>query len=597
MDIIHDITQRGDVNSLEILLAANPGFPLADPKFTCFLRTPLHVAVMRDYVDFAEVILDTNPLLANEKDSQGLTPLHLATARNNVDMVKLLLNANTDACIVPDKDGRTPLHIAARRNEVSEVMELLIQSRPEAIHQKLRNTNETILHLCVKHDNFMAMKKLVNYLVSNSANIANNPDSITVNSVDCDGNTILHLAAQRKRMKMLKYLLDSSEIGVDVNIQNTTPEQLSALEMLDKIELYALGIDSLDIHITREVPQQRTRSSNNKWLKERLNTLMIVATLIAAIAFQAVLNPPGGVFQDDSKIDSIKDPVMFTRYLQNVMGTRMSQGFESYIDNLPPQNGTAGNITDDEIIIYRANFVKNLLHAAKTSESYTSSMSPYMSQKLAPGIVLEEDRWMSIISSYNTTYGGASSFSPYLIRYAGTAILAYRSPRSYEAYMLFNSLSLAVCGLTIFLVTIDAISQRQSGGTTAGIVYLEVLMSMAVVCIGLSYWIIFGIISPPSYQNNSLAITIIVAIIGITLLGPIATSIYTLVIFIFHYSYTKRRYRFRLQQYAHSHSFSRNFIPFCIRSYHRIGNRFILICVKLSLFLGIFISFALFLIL
>ncbi|KAI3897769.1 hypothetical protein MKW92_004952 [Papaver armeniacum] len=525
MDIIHDVTERGDVESLKRILAANPTFPLADPKFTSFLRTPLHVAAMYDYVDFASEIVRFNPLLVYEKDSQGYTPLHLATSRYNVEMVKILLNANADACIAPDQDGRTPLHLAAIRNEVM-VMDLLLQSRPEAIHQVLPNTKETILHLCVKHNAFRAMEKLVDYLVTNRETLANNPHIISVNSIDSDGNTILHLAAQMKRMKMLKYLLGSSKIGVDINIRNTTPEQIRALDMLDEYEMYNLGIGCYDYNTTREVQRQMTTSKNEKRLKERLNTIMIVAALIAGFSFQAVINPPGGVFQEDSKIDSITDPVMFTYYLRNVIGSYvMSQGFESYINNLPPQKTTTGNniTTSDEIITYRANYVRDLLTAAIRSESLIRPVFPYMPPKVAPGIVLE-DWWINITSNYNnSTMGGGSGFSPYIIRYAGTSILAYTLPKAYESYVLLNTFSLVVCGMTILIVTFDAIKQRPSRGfRTSKVVYLEVLLAIAMACFIISYTIVLATIGPPFYNYSTLDIKLVILWLGLTII-PVFT--------------------------------------------------------------------------
>ncbi|KAI3878547.1 hypothetical protein MKW92_041227 [Papaver armeniacum] len=411
MGTIYDVVRKGDVEWLRRVLDENPGFPLADPKFTSFLQTPLHVVAMQGHVEFASVIVDKDPQLAMKLDLQGCTPLHLASTstRNNVEMVRVLLNANTDACLVQDHNGRTPVHLAAMRNEV-EVMDLLIRSCPEAVHRRLLKTNETILHLCVKHDKLEALKKLVDYSVSNMEN-PNNPDAISVNSVDSGGNTILHLAAQKQRMtKMLEYLIQSNDIRIDINIRNN--EEVTALHMLDRIEM--------DNHTTKEVPQQIT-SSSNKWVKERMNMLMIVATLIAGIAFQAIINPPGGVLQEDSMIDCMKDPVMFTYYLKNAIGNHaMSQGFNSYIKNLPPQITATGNTTADEIITYRANFVKDLLTATDGSEPVTRLVFPYKSKKLlAPGIVLEDDRWKNITSNYNTTYaGGGSGFSPYLIHYA-----------------------------------------------------------------------------------------------------------------------------------------------------------------------------------
>ncbi|KAI8525329.1 hypothetical protein RHMOL_Rhmol13G0222300 [Rhododendron molle] len=39
------------------------------------------------------------------------------------------------------------------------------------------------------------------------------------------------------------------------------------------------------------------------WLTKKRDSLMIVASLIATMAFQAALNPPGGVWQEDSKVN------------------------------------------------------------------------------------------------------------------------------------------------------------------------------------------------------------------------------------------------------------------------------------------------------
>ncbi|KAI3902138.1 hypothetical protein MKW92_008547 [Papaver armeniacum] len=523
MDLIRDVTQRGVVKSLRRILAANPGFSLAYPKFTSFLRTPLHVAAMHGYVEFASEILRIHPLLAIEVDSQGLTPLHLASTRNNVTIVGALLNANSDACLVRDHKGRTPLHLAAMRNEI-KVMELLIESRPESIHQVLPKTDETILQLCVKQGNLKAMEMLVDYLVTNKENPNNPDDMISVNSIDIDGNTILHLAAKEKQTKILKYLLGSDDIRVDINILNN--DGVRALDMLDKNEMDDIEFGCDHTAATKEVRQHNT-TSKNEWLKERLNSIMIVAALIAGVAFQSVINPPGGVFQEDSKIDSITDPVMFTYYLRNIIDNHaMSEGFQSYYLHTLPQKTARGNITaHDEIMTHRANFVKDLLTAAKTSESLTRSVLPYTSQKSAPGIVLDDDWWMNITSNYNTTMGGGSGFSPYLIRYAGTAVLAYTSPKAYESYILLNSFSLAVCAMAILVVTFDAIKNRPPGRfATPRVVYLEVLVAIAVACISISYTIVITTISPPFYQYFTLDMKLLILSLGFTIIPIICLT-------------------------------------------------------------------------
>lgn len=43
----------------------------------------------------------------------------------------------------------------------------------------------------------------------------------------------------------------------------------------------------------------------NKWLEEECGRLMVVATMIATMTFQAVANPPGGVWQENNTNTSI----------------------------------------------------------------------------------------------------------------------------------------------------------------------------------------------------------------------------------------------------------------------------------------------------
>ena len=62
---------------------------------------------------------------------------------------------------------------------------------------------------------------------------------------------------------------------------------------------------------TRALSTKKTKKSAD-WLGRKRSSLMVVASLIATVAFQAGLTPPGGVWQDDYVIDedgnAVADP-------------------------------------------------------------------------------------------------------------------------------------------------------------------------------------------------------------------------------------------------------------------------------------------------
>ncbi|KAI3893168.1 hypothetical protein MKX03_020193 [Papaver bracteatum] len=503
---IYEASLRGDVKLLNNLLNENPHLPL-NLKFTAHLRTPLHIAAMCGHVKFAGELLRRNRQLAMEIDSYGFTPLHLASARPNLSMVKqlLFLGSGNEVCMVQDKEGRTPLHLAATKDRVNIIKELIRQN-PEAIHIQDHHYG-TILHLCVKHDSLNALKLLVEELPPVGVGAPNlNMNVLSINSTNSDGNTILHLAAEMvaaemERIEFIKYLIESKNIGIDITIENN--EGVQALHKFSETEREKIEIGCHDMK-----KKTKTNSSDQqKWMLEKVNALMVVATLVAGIAFTAAMNPPGGVFQEDSKIKASENPVIFAYYLRSVAKSTKSGRFGRYLDQQ--------ELTQNQNMMNSTDFLQDLLNTLD-NDTY-AVYSPYVMGK-SPGIVLGHDKWNKIISKYKLR------FSPYLIRYAGTPVLAYRNPRIYNLYMTYNAIAFLVSLSIIVLVISGFIDTKKTTNHQ-----VRVLIGMMIVSITawlLSFISVFISMSPPFYINHPLlsqafiisTVTLVVSTYGYSIL-------------------------------------------------------------------------------
>ncbi|KAK9131331.1 hypothetical protein Sjap_011818 [Stephania japonica] len=345
MKELYQASRLGDVAALKDLLRTDP--LVLERTIISSSETPLHIAAMFGYVEFAKEILSRKPELASELDSEGFSPLHLASAGKNVEIVIELVKAAPDVCLSTDSEGRTPLHLAAMKGRV-EIMNELFKCRPEAVDKGLENGGETVLHLCVKHSRFEALELLLQWVVGHPGQ--SDRLRVGVNSKDDDGNTILHLAVAKKHIQIIKLLLhnkSSTTIAthdhVEVNALNkntftaldtlaqSTVRDIKDMEIAELLRgaggLRAAEITNTTstvtisnvngetnaVHVVRindndnsSVPRTQPMEIINgtirnwgkrlneyeKWLEKKLNTVMVVASLLAGIGFQAVLNPP-----------------------------------------------------------------------------------------------------------------------------------------------------------------------------------------------------------------------------------------------------------------------------------------------------------------
>ncbi|KAK3016837.1 hypothetical protein RJ639_006376 [Escallonia herrerae] len=328
--MLYDASYTGSVESLKKLMEEDR-LTLARISVTNFNETPLHVAAMLGHAAFAKALVGYQPNLVRELDSQGCSPLHLASANGYVEIVKLLLAEESRVCHVRDQDGRTPLHLAVMKGR-GDVIKELISAHKEVMRYTLDSGSETILHLCVKHNHLEALKQLVEL---------DGVDDDLANAKDHNGNTILHTATALKQMETMKYLLREPPV-VRVNALNENG--FTALDVIQHMPRDMKSVDIRDLLVTAGAlraidlspvsratnpatrgdyqdngitTSQRSRTKKpacwkkirkvitsrlkkqHTWLEKKYDALLVAATLIAAMAYQAAVNPPGGLWQDD----------------------------------------------------------------------------------------------------------------------------------------------------------------------------------------------------------------------------------------------------------------------------------------------------------
>ncbi|GFZ15566.1 hypothetical protein Acr_24g0017560 [Actinidia rufa] len=321
-----------------------------------FDETPLHVAALLGHTDLAVHLVILKPDLVESLDSSRSSALHLASAKGYVPIVKALVFKKPDMCLARDRDGFNPLHLAAKKGRV-EVLKELVRKKPEAAEASV-DQGGNVLHLCVKHCQLEALKVLmesVNDEFIQAGDAYGNTilhlavgdkqtetvkyllmsGKIEVNARNANGYTALDVLTQSRRdvqdWDIVNSLLDAgafkaSAIPSSCNANRserprgmppvvhdqTTRERISPNHMVVQDGATQLPTNGSNQQIpsflcggsSPQIDAQGGKSKKNlnqgEWLAKKRDALMVVASLLASMAFQAGVNPPGGVWQENS---------------------------------------------------------------------------------------------------------------------------------------------------------------------------------------------------------------------------------------------------------------------------------------------------------
>ncbi|KAG8366167.1 hypothetical protein BUALT_Bualt17G0048500 [Buddleja alternifolia] len=255
------------------------------------LKSPIQAAIIKKNRDVLQAICDGNRNLAMLSDGEWRTPLHLAAESGYVEGVRYLLGLYPPRAIFRDKDGALPIHLASIKGHVDLVI-ILLQFFPDP-EELLDSYGRNILHLAALN----GRSNVVSYILDN-------PDlEELINMEDTHGDRPLHLATKHWHPKIVNDL--TWDKRVDIKLVNDM-----GMTALDTAEHYmppypeyrqrltwaALRAAGTPRSMSREIRRLQSSEvgSSAETYKERVNTLLLVSTLVATVTFAAGFTMPGG---------------------------------------------------------------------------------------------------------------------------------------------------------------------------------------------------------------------------------------------------------------------------------------------------------------
>ncbi|XP_028783229.1 ankyrin repeat-containing protein ITN1-like [Neltuma alba] len=291
----------------------------------------LHIAASHGHLAIVRVLLDHDPELVNTFGQSNATPLISAATKGHADVVDMLLSRDPRQVELSRSNGKNALHFAARQGHAC-IVKSLLEKDPQ-LTQRTDKKGQTPLHMAVKGVNCEVVRLLLN------------ADPATVALPDKFNNTALHIATRKKRAEIVNELLLHPETNVNaltrdrktsLDIAEGLPPSEEILEIRDCL-VRSGGVKASDLNQPRDelrrtvtqirkevhIQLEQTRKTNKNvdgiakelrklhraGINNATNSVTVVASLFATVAFSAIFTVPGGDF--DSGVAAVASTPSF----------------------------------------------------------------------------------------------------------------------------------------------------------------------------------------------------------------------------------------------------------------------------------------------
>ncbi|KAL3714922.1 hypothetical protein ACJRO7_006773 [Eucalyptus globulus] len=217
--------------------------------------SPILATIKYENTDLLKEIIDRFPKLLHLRDEDGGTPMHAAASVGDDDAIGLLLEKCPHLALQTDKNA----------GNFGPIERLLKDTWPDLAEIKNKK-HQNILHVAAKGRNDYA------------------PDTIEklVNAKDVDRNTPLHLASMHNHCEVMRSLTKVKRIRLELRNNDGLTALDVGMESRSLSTEHPAVVKSRDALLLREQGSGASKSSPAEWIKDQVNTLLLVATLAAS---------------------------------------------------------------------------------------------------------------------------------------------------------------------------------------------------------------------------------------------------------------------------------------------------------------------------
>ncbi|XP_028791241.1 ankyrin repeat-containing protein At5g02620-like [Neltuma alba] len=266
-------------------------------------ETILHCTIRRDHFELAlEIIRLYGTHIVGSVDEKGISPLHtLADKPSAFESSSNFrwynkLAYNCDGEKKEEWDRKESALFVAAKNGVLEILKKILKDKPGAIHET-NSKGQNVLHIAVEYRQPHVLKLLEQQKLWDNL----------VQSIDNEGNTILHLAARLSQYKPWHIpgsaLQMQWEIKWFLYVKDIMPNYVSFLPNKGH---------KTPVEIFREDHENLIKEGTD-WLNHTSQSCSVVAALIAGVAFATSTNVPGGT-QEQTGMPTLESHPAFNMF-------------------------------------------------------------------------------------------------------------------------------------------------------------------------------------------------------------------------------------------------------------------------------------------
>ncbi|PIN06264.1 26S proteasome regulatory complex, subunit PSMD10 [Handroanthus impetiginosus] len=259
-------------------------------------KSPVFAAIRRRNIDVVRLLWEKDPSLFQLRNRRGENPLHAAVHMEYTEGVKFLLDKHYEFAYQKEEQGFYPIHSASNKDLV-DIIKLMLHSRPD-IRELLTPHGQNMLHAAARSGKYKAVEYMLKM-----------PElEKLINEKDKGGNTPLHLATicghtkvvgilVRDRRVNLKLVNNNYQTALDI-AEEQMEMGLTSFQKMQRLTCMALRVggaprahqpETLRRLSIRLADQQEAES----W-RDKINVILLVATVIATVTFTAGFAIPGG---------------------------------------------------------------------------------------------------------------------------------------------------------------------------------------------------------------------------------------------------------------------------------------------------------------